>query len=272
MVSVRWTGAAGLEFTHEGKSWLIDPYLSRIGKASIFFGRPRADGEKVARYLDSLPGKLQAVMVGHTHLDHAIDVPEIIGRFSVPLIGSGSLETLMALHGMPGRVTVCKEKTRLELPGGAAVTMLPSLHGLVLFGRAPYPGEIAPGLRPPLKAADYRHGQVFIIRLEVGGTSFMHVGTANLIDGELEGQSCDVLFLCMPGWRMVPDFHRRILSRVRPKIVVPFHFDDFSAPLSKEGRARDLPWRAEKGFRERIAEAAPEARIVRPDLFQPMAF
>jgi len=272
MVSVRWTGAAGLEFTHEGKTWLIDPYLSRVGKASVFFGRPQADREKISRYLDSLPGKLQAVIVGHTHLDHALDIPEIIRRFPVPLVGSGSLETLMALHGIPGRVTVCKERTCIDLPGGAVVTMFPSLHGLVLFGRAPYAGEIEPGQRPPLKASNYRHGRVFIVRLEVGEKSFLHVGTANLIDGELEGQTCDVLFLCMPGWKMIRNYHGRILSRVRPKIVVPFHFDDFSAPLSKDCRAPSVPLRSEKRFLDRIAEEAPDARIVHPALFQPMAF
>lgn len=272
MVSVRWTGAAGLEFTHGGKSWLIDPYLSRAGKGSIFFGRPRADRERISRYLGSLPGILQAVIVGHTHLDHALDIPEIIRRCPVPLIGSESLETLMALHGMAGRVTVCGERTCVELPGGASVTMIPALHGLVFFGRSPYPGEIDPAQRPPLKAAAYRHGQVFHIRLEIAGTSFLHVGTANLIDRELEGQTCDVLFLCMPGWRMVPDFHKRILSRVKPKIVVPFHFDDFSAPLSEEGRAPSVPWRAEKEFLERITGEAPDAQIVRPALFRPLAF
>jgi L-ascorbate metabolism protein UlaG (beta-lactamase superfamily) len=272
MVSIRWTGAAGLEFTHEGKSWLIDPYLSRAGKGSIFFGRPRADRERISRYLDSLPGILQAVIVGHTHLDHALDVPEIIRKAPVPLIGNESLETLLALHGMPGRVSVCKERTRVNLPGGASVTMIPSLHGLVLFGRAPYPGEIEPARKPPLKASDYRHGRVFNIRIEIGGMSFLHVGTANLINSELEGETCDVLFLCMPGWKMVPDFPGRILSRTRPKIVVPFHFDDFSAPLSKDGRAPFVPWRSEQGFLERIAEAAPDARIVRPDLFRPMVF
>jgi L-ascorbate metabolism protein UlaG (beta-lactamase superfamily) len=272
VVSVRWTGAAGLEFTHNGKTWLIDPYLSRVGKATVFFGRPEADREKIFRYLDALPGKLQAVIVGHTHLDHALDVPEIIGKLPVSLIGNESLETLMALHGIPGQVAVCTGNTRVDLPGGAVVTMIPSLHGLVLFGRAPYAGEIAPGQKPPLKASRYRHGRVFNIRIEVGGKSFLHVGTANLIDGELEGQTCDVLFLCMPGWKMIPNYHGRILSRVRPRIVVPFHFDDFSAPLSNDGRTPSVPGRSGKRFLERIAEEAPDARIVRPDLFQPLLF
>jgi len=272
MVFVRWTGAAGLEFTYEAKTWLIDPYLSRVGKVTMFFGRPQADHEKISRYLETLPGKLQAVIVGHTHLDHALDVPEILRRFPVPLIGSESLEALMSLHGMPGKVTVCNERTRLDLPGGASVTMIPSLHGLVFFGRAPYGGEIGPGQRLPLKASHYRHGRMFIPRLEVGGKSFLHVGSANLIDEQIEEQTCDVLFLCLPGWRMISNYHGRILSRVKPKIVVPFHFDDFSAPLSKDSRALSLPWRSEKRFLDRIAEEAPDARIIHPDLFKPLVF
>ena len=272
MVSVRWTGAAGLEFTYEGKTWLIDPYLSRVGKMTMFFGRPQADREKISRYLETLPGELQAVIVGHTHFDHALDVPEILSRFPVPLVGSESLETLMSLHGMPGKVAVCSERTRLDLPGGASVTMIPSLHGLVFFGRAPYAGEIEPWQRMPLKASHYRHGHVFIPRLEVGGKSFLHVGSANLIDGELEGQTCDVLFLCLPGWNSIPNYHGRILSRVKPKIVVPFHFDDFSAPLSKDFRTPFLPLRSEKHFLDKIAEEAPDAQIVYTDLYKPLVF
>lgn len=272
MISVRWTGAAGLEFTSEGKTWLIDPYLSRVGKATAFLGRPQTDREKVSQYLETLPGTLQAVIVGHTHLDHALDVPEILSRFPVPLVGSESLEALMSLHGMPGKVAVCNGQTRVDLPGGASVTMIPSLHGLVFFGRAPYPGEIKPGKRLPLKASSYRHGRVFIPRLEIGGKSFLHIGTANLIDEELEGQTCDVLFICLPGWRAISNYHRRILSRVKPKIVIPFHFDDFSAPLSKDFQAPSLPWVSEKRFLDRIAEEAPEARIVHPDLFKSLLF
>jgi len=110
MVSVRGTGAAGLEFTYEGKTWLIDPYLSRVGKATVLFGRPQVDSEKISRHLETLPGKLQSVIVGHTHLDHALDVPEIVSRFPVPLVGNESLEALMSLHGMPVRIG--------KMPGG----------------------------------------------------------------------------------------------------------------------------------------------------------
>lgn len=272
MASVRWTGAAGLEITSGGKTWLIDPYVSRIGKLDIFFGRPSPDAGKVAARLASLPGELQAAAVSHTHVDHAFDVPEIARRSPAPIIGSASLDTLMTMHGMPGRVNVCRGGERVELPGGASVTMIPSLHGRVLFGRVPYPGEIDPAGRPPLAASDYRHGTVFIIKFEIDGLALMHIGSANLIDEEMEGQTCDVLFLCLPGWRNAPDFPARVLSKTKPRVVVPFHFDDFSAPLKSDGSAPKMPLLSIEHFREQISVHAPRAEIVTPRIFRSMDF
>lgn len=39
MVSVRWTGAAGLEISHEGAAYLMDPDVARPGKTAVFFKR-----------------------------------------------------------------------------------------------------------------------------------------------------------------------------------------------------------------------------------------
>ena len=51
MVSVRWTGAAGLEFTHNGQTILIDPYHSRPGKFDVFFRRLMPNIHAIESYL-----------------------------------------------------------------------------------------------------------------------------------------------------------------------------------------------------------------------------
>ena len=138
MVDVRWTGAAGLEFTYNNRTILIDPYLSRPGKLKVFFGHLSPDITAIDNYLEKLPGNLSAIIVGHTHFDHALDTPEFSRHFEGPLVGSHSLEILMAMHNMPGRVIVSEGDRRIELTGEAAVTMIPSVHGSVLFGLIPY--------------------------------------------------------------------------------------------------------------------------------------
>ena len=272
MVDVRWTGAAGLEFTHNGQTILIDPYPSRPRKLKVFFGRLSPDISAIKSYLEQLPGDLSVIIVGHTHFDHALDVPEFSRHFDGPIVGSPSLEKLMAMHDMPGRVVVCEGSTRIDLPGDAAVTMIPSMHGLVLFGRIPFSGDIDPSVQRPLKASQYRHGAVYIPKLEIGGKIFMHVGSANFIESELHGHHCDVLFMCVPGWKKGPGYSTRLLEITKPKIVVPFHFDDFTAPVHTQLKGRTVPFVDMKGFLQRINQTAPDIEIRVPQPFESMIF
>ena len=75
MIHVKWLGAAGLEFTCNGSSILIDPYLSRPRKKDLFFKHPRPDKNAIRGYMNHLPGTLTGIIVGHTHFDHALDIP-----------------------------------------------------------------------------------------------------------------------------------------------------------------------------------------------------
>jgi len=272
MVNVRWTGTAGLEFTHEGQVILIDPYHSRPGKFQVFFRHVSPKTDVINKYLESLTGQLSAIIVGHTHFDHALDIPVFAEHFYGPLIGNASLDTLMTMYGKSGRVTVCKGGERVKLPGGAVVTVIPSTHGLVAFGRAPYPGEINPADRLPLKSNEYRHGTVLIPKLEIGGTVFMHMGSANFIESELEGHYCDVLFMCVPGWKKIPGYTTRLLQIVKPKIIVPFHYDDFSAPMSPDMKTPTLPLQDMAGFLKKISQSAPDAEIRQVRPFESMSF
>lgn len=272
MVRVRWTGAAGLEITEGGRIVLVDPYHSRPGKAEILFGRPEPDAEAIDRYLAGLPGTVEAIVAGHTHIDHVLDIPQLARRLECRVIGSRSLETLMALHGEPGAVTVCEGGERIELPGGAAVTMIRSRHGLVLFGKAPYPGDVSPASRLPMRASDYRYGDAYIPKVEIGGVTFMHVGSANFIESEAEGHRCDVLFMTVPGWKKVPEYCTRLPQILRPEVIVPFHYDDFSSPLRGDGTTRPLPFQDIEGFFRKIAGNVPGCEIRRVRPFEEMTF
>lgn len=272
MVTVCWTGAAGLEITEGERIVLIDPYHSRPGKCASLFGRPEPKAEAIDRYIARLPRTVEAIVAGHTHIDHVLDIPSLERRLGCRVIGSRSLQTLMTLHGRPGTVTVCEGGERIELPGGAAVTMIRSRHGLVLFGKVPYPGDIDPGCRLPMKASDYRVGDVYIPKVEVGGVTFMHAGSANFIESEIEGHRCDVLFMAVPGWKKTPEYCARFPQIVRPQVIVPLHYDDFSSPLGKDGTMRLLPFQDIEGFYRRAAGSVPGCEMRRVKPFEAMTF
>ncbi|MCK4964336.1 MAG: MBL fold metallo-hydrolase [Dehalococcoidia bacterium] len=271
MVSVRWTGAAGLEFTHNGQTILIDPYHSRLGKLKVFFGRLTPDIRAIEGYSEKLPGNLSAIIVGHTHFDHALDIPEFSKHLDGPLVGSLSLENLMARHGMPSRVTVCEGSKRIDLPGNAALTMIPSMHGLAVFGIT-LSGDIDPSGQCPLRFSQYRHGAVYMPKLEMGGKTFMHAGSANFIESELGGHHCDVLFMCVSGWKKNPAYTTSFLEILKPKIIVPIHFDDFTAPLRPGLKPPTMPFVDLDGFLKSLRQSAPDIEIRVSQLFETMTF
>ena len=83
---------------------------------------------------------------------------------------------------------------------------------------------------------------------------------------------CDVLFMCVPGWKKVPEYTTRLLQIVKPQIVVPFHFDDLSAPLKPNMKAPNMPFQDRPGLLQRISQTAPQAEIRVPQMFETMSF
>lgn len=269
MVVVRWTGAAGLDITHEGDTILVDPYPSRLSKRALL-GRIRCDEAAVERYLRSLPGRPRAVVVGHTHFDHALDIPSVARRLDGPVVGSASLATVLAMHGDADRVTVCRGGEEVALGAGASVRMVPSRHGRAVLGRVPLPGEVDAALRPPLRTRDYRHGTVFAPLLEVGGRRILHLGSADLVDDALAAavgeQPVDLALVCVPGWRRCPDLLARLVRVARPRVLAPFHFDDFTTPFAFDWTARKLPGLVldMDGFVQAVRAADARVRLVVP--------
>lgn len=267
MVEVRWLGAAGLELAVNDAVVLVDPYISRPGKFKVMFGRISPASDLVKSYISKLAGRISAVICGHTHFDHALDIPYIAKNLHCQIVGSSSLKTLMEISGAPSGMITCRGNERLELDEGISLHMIPSRHGLVFLGKVPYPGEIDPDCEPPLKALQYRLGTMFMPKIEVGGVTIIHAGSANFIESEIQNHRCDILFMCVPGWKSIPDYTSRFVQMLKPEVVIPFHFDDFTARIPSSGKIRTMPLTDLKGFVERIRKHAPGAviRIPNPD-------
>ena len=271
MIHVKWTGAAGLELTYKGQSLLIDPYYTRSGKWDVFFKRVTPDAFLIKTVAER-SGRIAAIVVSHTHFDHALDIPEFIKYTQGPLIGSASLETLMDSGGIAHRVSVCEGGETVEIADDIHITMLPSTHGLVAFGRVPFQGEIKTPEQWPMKASEYRVGQVFSPKITIGETVFLHVGSAGFNETALLGHPCDVLFLCVPGWKKTSGYPEKIIELTRPKTVVLFHYDNFFMPIQKKGPIKSFPFLDIAGLKKRIHACDPNITILAPDLFKTMVF
>ncbi|MCD4744605.1 MAG: MBL fold metallo-hydrolase [Desulfobacteraceae bacterium] len=269
MIKVRWTGAAGLEFITDQDVFLIDPYLSRLGKFQMFFQRVSANTDVIEEYLENLPSKPSGIVISHTHADHALDIPFIAQNSKCQIVGSKSLDSLLKMHGLLNRVIVCESDNGhepIELGDNVSVVMIPSVHGKAIFGRVPFPGEIDPNETLPMKASGYRHGAVFISKIKIDDITFMHLGSADYIESQLDGHTCDVLFICVPDWKKKSGYTSRLIDIVQPEVIVLFHFDDFSRVISKTGRTPILPFQDISGFIGEIKKHTPKVKIILPEI------
>ena len=230
-VEIEWLGVAGYRLTYERQTIYIDPYISRVPLSSVIQRAPAlADPALHERWLRA-PGRVLGVLVGHTHFDHAIDVPEIARRHGCRAYGSSSLVNLMRVHGLSEQAVEVEPDHRYEL-GPFTVTFVRSLHSKLLMGFAvPYDGELTCEHLDGLTPSAYRCGQVWGIHIEVAGTTFYHQGSANLIDEAITHSGVDVFLAGIAGRSFTRDYWERILPRLEPRTIVASHFDDFFRPL-----------------------------------------
>ncbi len=230
-LELEWLGVAGYRLTYEGRTVYVDPYLSRVTLGALLRGRAAlADPALHERWL-APAGDVLGVLVGHTHFDHAIDVPAICARHGCSAYGSASLVQLMRVHGQHEQAVRVTPHEPLEL-GPFTVTFVPSLHSKLLLGyRVPSDGELTCEHLDALSPTAYKCGQVWGIHIEVAGMTFYHQGSANLLDEEMRHRGVDVFLAGIAGRRFTDDYWQRILGALEPRVVVASHFDDFFRPL-----------------------------------------
>jgi L-ascorbate metabolism protein UlaG (beta-lactamase superfamily) len=226
-LELQWLGVAGYRLGFEGTTVLVDPYVSRAPLRSLLLRRPALPDVAA---LDRYVAHADAILVGHTHWDHAVDAPALARRDGATVYGSESLAHLMRLHGLD---SVVVEPHRAYEIGPFVVRFVPSRHSKLLFGRkVPFDGALSCEDLHGLHPGAYKCGDVFGIRIEVAGTSFYHQGSADLRDDE-RIDPVDVFLAGITGRQVTPHYWRRILPRLDPRVLVPTHYDNFFAPLER---------------------------------------
>lgn len=227
-LSLTWLGTAGFRLELEGAVVYTDPYLTRVPWRDVMSRRPALPSERiVAAHVT----RADAVLVGHTHFDHALDVPLISARTGCQVYGSESLQTLMGLHGLAGRATLVEPHRIYEI-GPFQVSFVPSLHSKLLLSlKVPSDGEITCESLERLTASAYCCGNVMGILVRAAGTTIYHQGSANLIESEVPRGGVNIFLAGIAGRAFTRGYVPRILRLLEPRVVVPHHHDNFFRPL-----------------------------------------
>lgn len=227
-LELTWIGTAGFRLAYQGVTIWIDPYVTRLSLADLVRRRvvPPSQ-EAIGRWID----RADAILVGHTHFDHALDVPAIARRTGCRVYGSPSLANLMGLYRLAEQAVVVEPHRDYEV-GPFKFHFVPSQHSKLQLGlRVPFGGELTCDHVDALTPQAYRCGQVWGLCIEVAGIRIYHQGSADLLEDEIRDRNIDVFLCGISGRRFTDRYVRRIVGKLAPRLIVPTHYDDFFRPL-----------------------------------------
>lgn len=241
-MSASFLGVSTLLFDDGETAILIDGFFTRPGKLTVLAGKVAPDPERIAAAIKRAGiGRLTAVIVVHSHYDHAMDAPEVARRTGALVVGSESTANVARGWGMAeDRIRIVQGGDTLQL-GRFRITLIESRHAPTGFTG----GEILEPLVPPVRASRYHEGTSYSLLIERDGKSALVQGSAGFIEGALRGRKADVAFLGIGLLGKQDDAFRQAywhetVAAVGARRVIPIHWDDFTLPLDRP--LEPLPW------------------------------
>ena len=265
-LGLQWLGTAGFRLQLGGKHLWFDPHLSRHSLRQVALGRIAPVPSRVLADVDAA----DAVLVGHSHFDHAIDAPLIARHFGAHVYGAEDTLVYCRGQGVPeAQLHPLRGDAATYALGPYTIAARRSVHSPFALGRVPFPGGILEPFQLPASAARWRVGQVLALHVTAEATpgrrwTVAHIGSAALLDAELQGLQADVVLACTIGRHATPNFTHRLIDALRPKLVVPCHWDAFWRPL--DAPLRQIPSNDLRGFLLEVAShpLAPQTRVLAP--------
>lgn len=220
---LRWLGTAGVELQSGDTTILIDPDLTR---------NPHATPQQPLDPSDFMHA--EAVFITHGHFDHTYDLPAVMAASGADVHASPSVCRALIKRGMPaGKLKEMQEGESVEI-GPFKATAIPACH--VHFDTPLVLSTLKRCLRilpklikmgPP----KYPTGEVLGWLLEVEEKKLFDLGSAGM-RWEPE-EDIDVFLVPVQGRTNICEVAADLVRKVRPKMVIPHHFDDFYPPLSQ---------------------------------------
>lgn len=233
-LTATWLGTTAVLLSDGQHSLIVDPFFTRPeGWWRLITNRQIApDEETIARGLSQAHlTNLAAVLVSHSHYDHAMDAAVAARLSGAVLVGSESTANIGRGDGLPGSQIRVIEPGVPMLFGSYTVTFIQSRHAGATGGRPT--GDITEALKPPARYLDYKQGGTYSILVEHElGAVLLH-GSAGFVPGALKGRKADVVFLGIALREELENYLAETVDAVGAKRVIPTHWDDFTRPLGK---------------------------------------
>ena len=283
-VQLKYLGAGGILIQRGADALVTAPFFSNPSLSRVAFGEIKSLPEQVDRFLGSggkdLPG-VTAILVGHAHYDHLMDVPYIKKKYlrQAKIYGSETMKnTLAGDHALnPADIVSVEEGAGTDTKPGTwwhasprlRFMALQSEHAPIIFHWKFFEGayrEPLPEL--PTRAYGWREGQTLAYLIDFlsadgskvefrihyqDAASNAPLGFPPMVSQLPDSRPVDLAIVCMPGFDQVKDYPEAIVNRLRPRFVVIVHWENFFELLPDDPRdLRTVPTEDAERFLGRL--------------------
>ena len=231
---------------------LIDGFFSRPSPLRVVLLKLQPNEGRIRRAMaDGGITALSAILVSHSHYDHAMDAPALAAMTGATVYGSSSTKQLMIgernkeeLEPQPGHGSKAKrvlEDGQFRKLTDTAVTIRRFTIRAVQSGHSPcdrVTGDILRPLVPPARRREWRTGNCYSLVIGHSGRNILVHGSAGFIYGALDNVHVDTLYLGIARLGTQPDeykeaYWREVVEATNPRLIIPVHWDNFTRSLDR---------------------------------------
>jgi L-ascorbate metabolism protein UlaG (beta-lactamase superfamily) len=270
-LTARWFGVTAVLLSDGEHSVFVDPFFTRPpGFLNLLRnGEIAPDEALIAEWLQRAGvSKLDAVLVSHSHYDHAMDAGVVARLTGATLMGSSSTLNIGRGAGLPEPQLQAVRSGEPVAFGPFQVTFVESRHAGATGGKPT--GDIERPLAPPARYLDYRQGGTWSILIAHPQGRVLHHGSAGFVAGALKNTRADVVFLGVAIVKDLPSYLAEVVDAVGAHRVIPVHWDDFTRPLDQPLLPFPVLVRLDRFFDE-IGRTRPDLRVETLEPNRPVA-
>jgi L-ascorbate metabolism protein UlaG (beta-lactamase superfamily) len=277
-LTARFFGVSTILLSDGRSAIMTDGFFSRPGLLKGVTQPLWPDAEVIRQTLArGQVGVLDAVLVPHSHFDHALDSATVAKATGATVVGSLSTCRIVRAEDFP------QDRTRLVAGGeqfrfgSFKVRVFRAKH----TPAPPFPipaldDDVNPGFTVPARIFDYEQGGTYSFLIEHDGRTVLVHSSTNYREHLYDGVRADVVFLgvallARQGPVFAKTYWHEVVEKTGATLVIPVHWDDYTRPLRELlkwfGWPDDLP-AGMKIVRELAAKSG--VRVAFMPLFEPV--
>ncbi|WP_175470629.1 MBL fold metallo-hydrolase [Pedobacter hartonius] len=237
-VKVTYLGVTSLLLDDGKTQLLVDCFFSRPSVFKVATSKVSTDTALVNTVLSQYKiNRLKGIFISHSHYDHAFDAAYVAKKTNANLLGSQSTLSIGKGGGLSNnKMALFKDGWEQQF-GDFNVSVIASRHSPATPLNDDLGKNITESLIQPAKVKKYVEGGSYDFLIKHKGYVIYIKASANYIPEKLKGLRADALFLAVGtlGKRdsvFMNNYYQETVAILKPKIVVPIHWDNFLQPLS----------------------------------------